>query len=59
MYVCNVCVGTSGCGVWVSVCVYYGRCVWECLGRERHWRQSVLIVMCVCCWRYYQLTDLK
>ena len=58
-YVCNVCVGTSGCGVWVSVHVYYGGCVSECWGRERRWRQSVLIVMCVCCWRYYQLTGLK
>ena len=47
MYVCNVCVGTSGCGVWVSVRVYYGGCVWECLGKERLWRQSVLIVMCL------------
>ena len=28
MYVCNVCVGTSGCGVWVSVHVYYGGCVY-------------------------------
>ena len=45
MYVCNVCVGTSGCGVWVSVRVYYGGCVWECLGRERLWRQSVLFDM--------------
>ena len=45
MYVCNVCVGTSGCGVWVSVRVYYGGCVWECLGRERLWRRSVLFDM--------------
>ena len=45
MYVCNVCVGTSGCGVWVSVHVYYGGCVWECLGRERLWRRSVLFDM--------------
>ena len=35
------------CGVWVSVRVYYGGCVWECLGVERRWRQSVLIVMCL------------
>ena len=60
-YMCYVCAGTKCvCGVWVSVHVYYGGCVYGCvLGEERRWRQSVLIVMCVCCWRYYQLTDLK
>ena len=47
MYVCYVCAGTSWCGVWVSVRVCYGGCVYGCVGVKKDVGDKVCCLICL------------